>query len=231
MFRFTNLIRRCAIPVISPQQFYPTTTQQTLVSVVAPISFKLVRYFSTDKIIANENIRHETVRLVFEDEQGVTQHKVLKRLEAIEFAKSKSTDLILVSPDANPPVCKLQNLKKFISDTARKERVVARNTRVMKEMHLTTAIEPHDLKTKVNKIKAFLQDKHQVKVVIQFKPPTTIHKKPVTIDEILVSILTTLEHYVSNVNQLSAVVRTKRELILSPSSKPIPKTANTELPK
>ena len=214
------------MPII-PQQshLYPTTTTQIF---VPPISFKL-RYFSIDKVIANENIRHETIRLVYEDESGVTQHKILKREEALALAKSKSKDLIMISPDANPPVCKIQNLKKVISDVARKERTIARNTRVMKEIHLTTAIESNDLKTKVNKIKAFLKDKHQVKVVIMFKPPMTIHKKPVTIDEILVSILTSLEHYVSNVNQLSAVVRTKRELILTPSSKHIPKEA--DLPK
>lgn len=215
MFRITHTITRRCIQI---------PTNQNYVQVIVSTNTSFLRCFSTDKIIANENIRHPTVRLVYLDEEKVTQHKILSRDEAIQFAKSKSKDLILVSPDANPPVCKLQDLKKFISDAQRKERIMARNMRVMKEMHLTTAIEPNDLKTKINKIKSFLQDKHQVKVVIQFKPPMTILKKPVTIDEILVNILTPLEHYVSNINQLSAVVRTKRELILSPSSKPVPKS-------
>ena len=116
----------------------------------------------------NDRIRVPEVRLIgYDGEQlGVTAiDKALKLSEEIGL------DLVEISPDANPPVCKIMDFGKYKYEIAQKAREARQNQThiVVKEMRLRPNIEPHDYETKRNHIERFLTGGDKVKVTIQFR--------------------------------------------------------------
>ena len=116
----------------------------------------------------NDRIRVPEVRLIgYDGEQlGVTAiDKALKLSEEIGL------DLVEISPDANPPVCKIMDFGKYKYEIAQKAREARQNQThiVVKEMRLRPNIEPHDYETKRNHIERFLLGGDKVKVTIQFR--------------------------------------------------------------
>jgi translation initiation factor IF-3 len=80
-------------------------------------------------------------------------------------------DLVEISPDANPPVCKIMDFGKYKYEIAQKAREARQNQThiIVKEMRLRPKIEPHDYETKRNHIEKFLLGGDKVKVTIQFR--------------------------------------------------------------
>lgn len=80
-------------------------------------------------------------------------------------------DLVEISPDANPPVCKIMDFGKYKYEIAQKAREARQNQThiIVKEMRLRPKIEPHDYETKRNHIQKFLNGGDKVKVTIQFR--------------------------------------------------------------
>ena len=116
----------------------------------------------------NDRIRVPEVRLIgYDGEQlGVTAiDKALKLSEEIGL------DLVEISPDANPPVCKIMDFGKYKYEIAQKAREARQNQThiVVKEMRLRPNIEPHDYETKRSHIERFLNGGDKVKVTIQFR--------------------------------------------------------------
>jgi translation initiation factor IF-3 len=90
----------------------------------------------------------------------------------LQLAKSQGLDLVLVSSDSTPPVCKLENFSLVMLNQEKKEKVQRANQRAntVKEMLLTLGIDPHDFQTKMDRVKDFIDDGHQVKItVVLFK--------------------------------------------------------------
>ncbi len=78
--------------------------------------------------------------------------------EAQAMANSKNLDLVQISPNANPPVCKIMDYGKFRYEQARKEKEAKKNkTIVVKEVRLRPGIEQNDLNTKANNAIKFLK--------------------------------------------------------------------------
>lgn len=79
-------------------------------------------------------------------------------------------DLVEISPNAKPPVCKLIDYKKFKYLESKKEKESRKNTKSssLKEIRLSPFIGQHDLDTQLKKAKEFLKDSHKVKVNIKF---------------------------------------------------------------
>ena len=80
-------------------------------------------------------------------------------------------DLVEISPDANPPVCKVMDFGKYKYEIAQKAREARQNQThiVVKEMRLGLKIEPHDYETKRNHIEKFLKGGDKVKVTMKFR--------------------------------------------------------------
>lgn len=117
----------------------------------------------------NEEIRFASMRVVFkDDETGSSEWKIMKRKEALLFAKQHDLDLVLVNGDADPPVCKLENFGRKIMDLKKKQKEAKAQikARSQKEMIITTGIESRDLQTKMDKVHAFLEKGHHVRVCI-----------------------------------------------------------------
>ncbi len=122
----------------------------------------------------NRDIRVREVRLI--DEKG-EQRGIIPTLEAIELAKQASADLVEVSPNANPPVCKILDYGKFKFDQEkrRKESKKKQKQVKLKEIRMQPKIEKHDLEFKTKHIKEFLDEGNKVKVTIRFRGRELAH--------------------------------------------------------
>ena len=91
--------------------------------------------------------------------------------EAQAMANSKNLDLVQISPNANPPVCKIMDYGKFRYEQARKEKEAKKKqkTIVVKEVRLRPGIEQNDLNTKANNAIKFLKKGDKVKVELRFR--------------------------------------------------------------
>ncbi|MEY8001335.1 translation initiation factor IF-3 [Clostridium sp. Mt-5] len=114
----------------------------------------------------NEQIRVEKVRLVGENESTI-----LKTKEALDMAREKGMDLVMVSPQAKPPVCKIMNYSKFLYEQSKKVKMARKNQKIveMKEIRLSATIESNDIEIKANNARKFLDKGDKVKVSIRFR--------------------------------------------------------------
>lgn len=98
--------------------------------------------------------------------------------EAQAMANSKNLDLVQISPNANPPVCKIMDYGKFRYEQARKEKEAKKKqkTIVVKEVRLRPGIEQNDLNTKANNAIKFLKKGDKVKVELRFRGRELGHK-------------------------------------------------------
>jgi translation initiation factor IF-3 len=122
----------------------------------------------------NEQIRDRSVRVVSDDGQ---QLGLMSAREAMEIAEQKGLDLVKVSPNANPPVCKIMDYGKYRFEQAKKQREAKRNQKIieLKEMRLSATIDKHDLEVKARNVNKFLQSGDKVKVSIRFKGRQMAH--------------------------------------------------------
>jgi translation initiation factor IF-3 len=116
----------------------------------------------------NDRIRVPQVRLIGHegDQVGIVDIDT-----ALAMADEVGLDLVEISPDAQPPVCKVMDFGKYKYEIAQKAREARQNQThiVVKEMRLGLKIEPHDYETKRNHIEKFLRAGDKVKVTVQFR--------------------------------------------------------------
>ena len=116
----------------------------------------------------NERIRVPEVRLV-----GAAGEQIgIVRIEdALRMALEADLDLVEVSPDSKPPVCKLMDFGKFKYEAAVKAREARKNqvNTVIKEMKLRPKIDQHDYETKKGHVERFLGQGDKVKITIMFR--------------------------------------------------------------
>lgn len=98
---------------------------------------------------------------------------------ALEYAYGQGLDLVLMAPDAQPPVCRVMDYGKFRFERDKKEREVRRNQQIVKikEVQLSCRIDTHDFETRANQARKFLQGGDKVKVVIRFKGREMAHQE------------------------------------------------------
>jgi translation initiation factor IF-3 len=116
----------------------------------------------------NDRIRVPQVRLIGHEGDQVGIVDIDK---ALAMADEVGLDLVEISPDAQPPVCKVMDFGKYKYEIAQKAREARQNQThiVVKEMRLGLKIEPHDYETKRNHIEKFLRAGDKVKVTVQFR--------------------------------------------------------------
>lgn len=95
------------------------------------------------------------------------------------IANERELDLVEVSPNANPPVCKVMDYGKYKyqQEIAEKEKKKKQTQIVVKEIKLRTKIDTNDLNTKKRHIEKFLKNGNKVKVTIMFKGREIVHKE------------------------------------------------------
>ncbi len=120
------------------------------------------------ELAINGQIRAREVRLL--DKDG-SQLGIMSSLEALRRAEEQNLDLVLISPVANPPVCKIMDYGKYKYETMKKEKENKRNQKVVevKEVWLSVVIDVGDLNTKARQAGKFLESGNKVKVSIRLK--------------------------------------------------------------
>ena len=123
----------------------------------------------------NEQIRDKEVRLIGPDGEQIG---VMSSKEAYFKAKDAGLDLVKISPNAKPPVCKIVDYGKYRYEQTRKAKEAKKKQRTVetKEIRLSPNIDTNDLNTKVNQTKKFLQKGNTIKVSLRFRGREMAHK-------------------------------------------------------
>ena len=117
---------------------------------------------------ANERIRALDVQVIGSDGGNLGAMPLNK---AIETAKKEGLDLIEISPNANPPVCKIMDMGKYKYDAQKKANLAKKKQKIiaLKEIKMRPVTETHDYEFKVKNAKKFIAKGDKVKFTIRFK--------------------------------------------------------------
>ena len=126
--------------------------------------------------LINEEIQAPEVRLISETGE---QLGIMSSAEALEKAEEMEIDLVMISPQAKPPVCKLMDYGKFRFEQAKKEKEARKNQHVIeiKEIRMSPGIDDNDFNTKLKNGQKFLQGGDRLKVTIRFRGREMAHTK------------------------------------------------------
>ena len=122
----------------------------------------------------NEEIRDKEIRLIGADG---AQLGIVSAAQANAMAEEQGLDLVKISPNAVPPVCKIMDYSKFCFDQKKREKEAKKNQRVVevKEIRMSPSIDTNDLNTKVKAAQKFLTDGNRVKVSVRFRGREMAH--------------------------------------------------------
>ncbi|TFE01157.1 translation initiation factor IF-3 [Jeotgalibacillus salarius] len=131
---------------------------------------------SKDNTQINESIRSREVRLI---DQNGEQLGVKSKNEALEIAARVNLDLVLVAPNAKPPVGRIMDYGKYKFEQQKKEKEARKNQKIinLKEVRLSPGIEEHDFNTKLRNARKFLEKGDKVKASIRFRGRAITHKE------------------------------------------------------
>ena len=133
------------------------------------------RTYKQDLYCRNHNIRAAEVRVI--DSDG-TMIGVKPISVAVALAKEQELDLVEISPNAQPPVCKILDYNKYVYEQGKKAAEAKKKQAkvTLKELRIKSRIAPHDLEVKVRQIEEFLRKKNQVRFVVVFHGRENQHK-------------------------------------------------------
>lgn len=131
-----------------------------------------------DTFRVNEQIRVTHVRLVGENLNEVSEvagHQIEPEIypirQVLDWASAMELDLVEISPNANPPVCKIIDYSKFLYNKKKREKEIKAKTSktVIKEIRFGPNTDEHDFEFKLRHAKSFLEEGAKVKAYVQFK--------------------------------------------------------------
>ena len=127
-------------------------------------------------MMVNDGIRARELRLIDQDGE---QLGVKSKAEALKIAEQANLDVVLVAPNAKPPVARIMDYGKFRFEQQKKEREARKKQKVInvKEVRLSPTIDLNDFNTKLRNARKFLEKGDKVKASIRFKGRAITHKK------------------------------------------------------
>ena len=122
----------------------------------------------------NEDIRDKEIRLIGSEGE---QMGIMSADEALKIADEQGLDLVKISPQAVPPVCKLMNYGKFRFEQSKREKEAKKNQHVVeiKEIRMSPGIDVGDFNTKLKNAQKFIADGNRVKVSVRFRGREMAH--------------------------------------------------------
>ena len=122
----------------------------------------------------NEEIRDKEIRLIGADG---AQLGIMSADAANEMAEEQGLDLVKISPNAVPPVCKIMDYGKFRFEQLKKEKEAKKNQRVVevKEVRMSPNIDTNDFNVKLKNAQKFLKEGNRVKVTVRFRGREMAH--------------------------------------------------------
>jgi translation initiation factor IF-3 len=127
-------------------------------------------------IRTNERIRAREIRVI--DENG-EQLGILPPFEALKLARERGLDLVEVSPNAVPPVCRIQDYGRFLYEKDKSENLARKKQKVIvvKEVKFSVTVDEHDYQTKKNQAVRFLNEGDKVKASLRFRGRQMAHRE------------------------------------------------------
>ena len=124
----------------------------------------------------NERITADEIRVI--DEEGEMQG-VMSVAKALKLAEDAGLDLVEVSPNAKPPVCKILDYGKYKYEQQKKANEARKKQKTIdvKEIKIRPTIEDHDYGVKLRNARRFLEDENKVKVTLRFRGREMAHKE------------------------------------------------------
>ena len=124
--------------------------------------------------MGSEMCIRDRVRVIGEEGQ---QLGVMALRDALNMAKDAGVDLVMVSPSANPPVCRIVDYGKFKYEQLRREKEAKKKQKTVevKEVRLSPNIDVNDLNTKCNSARKFIEKGNKVKVSLRFRGREMAH--------------------------------------------------------
>jgi translation initiation factor IF-3 len=124
--------------------------------------------FNTDEHRINERIRIPQVRLI--DHEG-NQVGIVDTTQAMQMARDVNLDLVEISPNATPPVCKILDYGKFKYEKKKKDHEAKKKQVVVKvkEVQLRPTTDEHDLAYKFKNVRTFLEEGDKAKITMMFR--------------------------------------------------------------
>jgi translation initiation factor IF-3 len=126
--------------------------------------------------LLNEGIRARELRVIGAEQE---QLGIMTRDQALEIAVKANLDLVLVAPNAKPPVAKIMDYGKFKFEQQKKDKESKKNQKIItvKEVRLSPSIDDNDFNTKLKNAIKFLEKGDKVKASIRFKGRAITHKE------------------------------------------------------
>ena len=125
-------------------------------------------FYIKQELPINGQIKAKEVQLISDNGEKLGMLPIAR---ALEIAEEKKLDLVLVSPNAQVPVCKIMNYGKYKFEQAKKEKEAKKKQKVLevKEIRVTPNIEEHDFGFKAKNAKKFIEDGNKVKITVRFR--------------------------------------------------------------
>ena len=122
----------------------------------------------------NEEIRDKELRLIG---AGGEQMGIMPAEEALRIADEKGLDLVKISPQANPPVCKLMDYGKYRFEQGKREKEARKNQHMVeiKEIRMSPGIDVNDFNVKLRNAQKFLAEGNRCKVTVRFRGREMAH--------------------------------------------------------
>ncbi len=130
--------------------------------------YKTISTNNNRDLLINDEIKATEVRVIGANNE---QLGIMKLEDAKSYAYSNNVDLVLIVPNAAPPVCRAIDYGKFCFERDKREKEAKKKQVIVKvkEVQLSCRIEKHDFDTRVNHAKKFLAEGNKVKAVVRFK--------------------------------------------------------------
>lgn len=127
-------------------------------------------------MFVNENIRAREVRLIGANGDQIG---VKSKQDALDMARNAELDLVMVAPNAKPPVCRVMDYGKYRFEQQKKEKEARKKQKIinLKEVRLSPNIDEHDFNTKLRNARKFLTKGDKVKAAIRFRGRAITHSE------------------------------------------------------
>ena len=135
-----------------------------------------VSTIAKDQTQVNEKIRAKELRLIGQDGEQIG---VKTKNEALEMAERVGLDVVIMAPNAKPPVARIMDYGKYKFEQQKKEKEMKKKQKTikLKEISLSPTIEEHDFQTKLKNGRKFLEKGDKCKVSIRFRGRAITHKE------------------------------------------------------
>jgi translation initiation factor IF-3 len=143
--------------------------------------------------------------------------KIVSLREALAIADQYELDLVEISPNANPPVCKVMDYQKYLYEQKKKAKEIKANSAktVVKEIHMGPQTDDHDFNFKCVHAEKFLKDGYKVKVMVTFRGRAIIYKDQGEL--LLLRFAQSLEEF-GKLDQMPTLLGKNMTIMISPKS-------------